>query len=311
MTTSEFLSFFPGFRYQTLDDKAMKGAVPKREALKHLVTFDQMKEYFDYELLRKNAWGAGIFFTPNNFAHARRRQANQCEGVNAWFAEADGKSKRDQWKVATRLPLQPSFIVETANSLHLYWLARNATKGRFRDIQTSLIYHIGGDNANKDLSRVFRVPGYNHNKREPFLVRIVHAAPSNRYTEGQMIASFPIIEDTYVKKKIKYPKIQPGVTSKGCQDPLWDGMGKMDNRNMLEILSGSGMVSGEVFTFRDRPGGGYYIDVDGGPADAWIDQNGMIGSGKCAGPTWVQWLGYYGHSKGAIAQWYKDRFNIK
>jgi len=66
------------------------------------------------------------------------------------------------------------------------------------------------------------------------------------------------------------------------------------------------MVNGEVYSFRTRSGGGEYIDIDGEPADCWIDSKGMIGSGKEAGPSVVNWLMFYGHSKADIAKWVKD-----
>ena len=139
-------------------------------------------------------------------------------------------------------------------------------------------------------------------KREPYMVKIIHAKPENRYTDGMMIAAFPW------KKTVIL--MQPSKTEFQEQDDIWSSMAKMDNMQMLNILSGDKMVDGETFTFRDRMPNGFYINVNGEPADAWIDERGMIGSGKGGGPTWIQWVGYYGRSKGEIAMWFKNKFNL-
>ena len=152
MNTPEFLSFFPGFRYQTLDDKSMKGAVPKRLAIKRLQTFHPSTWYTDEKLSNMNMEGAGIFFTPNNFSNANRRLASNCIGVNAWFTESDSGTKESQMeRIKKNSFLEPSFIVETSSSLHTYWLAKDASISNFRRIQEKLIHYFNGDKAIKDI----------------------------------------------------------------------------------------------------------------------------------------------------------------
>ena len=196
--------------------------------------------------------------------------------------------------------LPPSFIVETGKSYHCYWLAKDAEIGNFREIQQRLIYNFNADKANVDPSRVFRIPGFNHMKKDPFPVEIVSSNPELRYTEEQMRKAFPMPE------KPKAPLLSIVVKPKG--DGLWDMATAVNNRDMLMMLSGDPIVNGEQFDFKPRSGGGEHILVDGKPCDAWMDQAGLIGSPKGGGPTWIQWVTYYGRTKKEIAQWFKKKF---
>lgn len=296
------MSYFPGYLIQTLDDKSAKEAVPFRQPLMELVKCGDPKA-FNIDLLKEmNGKGAGIYFTPNNFSGARRL-ADNCKGINAWFMECDDCSKEDQMKMIDASKLPPSFIVETGKSYHCYWLAKDGKIENFREMQKRLIEAFDADKSNIDASRVFRVPGFNHMKKEPFAVGIVRANPKNVYTEEEMRLAFPLREPLQkhnVFTIVSKPKVG--------RETLWDCMAEVNNKQMLEMLSGDSMVNSEVFTFRNRTGGGEFIDVDGKPSDAWIDIKGMIGSGKRGGPTWIQWLQYYGRSKVEIATWFKSQF---
>ncbi len=70
----------------------------------------------------------------------------------------------------------------------------------------------------------------------------------------------------------------------------------IDNKLMLERLSGSTYVRGEVFTFRNNKNGSYQIVVNKKPTGCWIDAKGEIGSYSGGGPSVVQWVKWYGNS---------------
>lgn len=281
MTTEQFLSNFPSYYIQTFDDKAKDPS---------LVTHGPAKDYPISKLKELNEKGAGIFFTPNKFFS--HRKADECQGVNAWFFETDDVSIEEQWKRICAAPLMPSLVTKTRSSLHCYYLAVDAKIENFRLIQSGLIQHFKSDRACKDVSRVLRIPGYYHNKKDPVMVEIIHEQ-ANKYTEAEMLRAFPYVPE----KKIN--------------DTFWQHAAALSSREVLIKASGTAIVNGEIFTFRPRSGGGLYIDVNGTPADAWIDEKGMIGSGKGGGPTYIQWLEYYGHSKADIADWLKDNFPAK
>jgi hypothetical protein len=282
-----FMKYFPDYLLQTFDDKGKD---------KSLVTYGKPNEAYMQRLKELNSRGAGIFFTPNSFPSGTRKK-EQCERVNAWFFEVDDVSIDDQWKRIKEAPLMPSLIVQTRKSLHCYYLATDATIENFEKIQRGLIQHFEADPACKDITRVLRIPGFYHNKKEPYEVKIVHDK-GNYYEEKEMLETFPVEEKKQTEVKQDKKKNSEGFD-------FWEAASRLDNKTILQRLSGSHMVNHESFTFRERTSGGEYIDVNGEPADAWIDQHGKIGSGKKGGPTYIQWLQFYGWSKGDIAKWIK------
>lgn len=88
---------------------------------------------------------------------------------------------------------QPSFIVETRNGLHVYWLVdEGATIEQFRECQSRLIQYFDSDKAIKNPARVMRVPGYhwNKDKKNPFLSVILEQCDC-RYNIKDIIKSLP------------------------------------------------------------------------------------------------------------------------
>lgn len=288
----EFLQYFPSHMIQTFDDREYTERKDSR-----LTRLGNPSNFTRAEMEELNKRGAGIFFTPNQFDGTRRKES--CKGINAWFMEMDAMTKEDQMQMIQMSPLPPSFIVETKKSLHTYWLSEDGTPKNFEQIQRRLIYNFQSDPACKDCSRVMRVPGFMHNKQTPgFLVKVKLAEPNRKYTEQQMMDAF--------KAEPKQEK-QVMDTIKRLSNDIWERMAHLDNKMMLQRLSGHGIVNNEHFTFRPRPTGGEYIDVNDQPADAWVDEDGMIGSNCKGGPTWIQWVAYYGRSKEDILKWFKEK----
>lgn len=294
---ADFLSHFPNFYLQTLDDKATREAVPHRTALPSLVNDGEVKDFKarNLKLVELNNRGAGIFFTPNQFKGRRKKE--ECLGVNAWICESDDLTKEEQWQRLLRCPLPPSVIVETAKSYHCYWLAKDGTTGNYGRIVRGLVQYFAGDSGCTDVSRVLRIPGFYHNKKEPFMVKVLSENWNMKYSEQEMMETYPYEERRAVP--IIHKPIVEGLD-------FWQAAGRLDNKTLLTRLSGSILVNGEQITFRSRSSGGEYIDINGKGADCWLDPQGMIGSGKGACPTYIQWLEYYGWSKGDIAKWIKE-----
>lgn len=289
MKIKKFMSHFPGTYLQTFDDKGKD---------KSLVSHGSPKTFTSEKLQDLNQRGAGIFFTPNKFS--TRRKADLCEGINSWFMEIDDASIDEQWERVTNAPIMPSLVVKTRNSLHSYYLAEDATKENFTKIQKGLIEYFGADPSCKDISRVLRIPGYYHNKKDPHMVEIVWEA-GNKYMEKQMLEAFPHAEKQVIQKRTQSPP-------KGSLN-LWQALSQLDNKLVLGRLSGTAVLKFETVTHRKRSSGGEYIDINGEPADAWIDEHGMIGSGKGGGPTWIQFIEYYGWSKADIANLAKEHLS--
>lgn len=106
------------------------------------------------------------------------------------------------------------------------------------------------------------------------------------------------------------------VVQKNIGGTIFDQLAAFDCVRGLEMLSGSPYVRGEQYSFRNRSGGGYLIDIDGKPANCWITPEGMIASGSrgdgghSAAPTLTQWLTWFGHDKQAKAKIIKEVFKF-
>jgi hypothetical protein len=284
----KFLKHFPNTWIQTFDDKGKD---------KSLTTDGALTKYTkDGGALLKslNEKGAGIFFTPNGFKGSRKK--TNCTQINAWFVEMDEGTIEEQYEKVLASPLEPSAVVWTGNkSLHVYWFALNGSVSKFTEIQKLLIAHFNGDPACKDCSRVLRLPTFYHNKKDPVMVELIEDfwKPENIYTEGQIIHYFG---GTKIRTKDK---------------DFWQQVYDINCRQALEKLSGTPIVNGETYTFRPRTGGGEFIDVNGEPADAWLDPQGRIGSGKGGGPSIIKWLEFYNTPLPQIAEWAKGSGLLK
>lgn len=72
------------------------------------------------------------------------------------------------------LPEQPSMVVESSSGRwHAYWHEVPCPTNDFAAAQVSLAKQFNSDLSVKDLARVMRLPGFWHQKGDPFQTRIV------------------------------------------------------------------------------------------------------------------------------------------
>ena len=142
-------------------------------------------------LRKHNEKNRGIYFVINFGGH----EDAEITRINAQFMECDDLSLEEQLKQIEAFPLEPSFIVKTRKSLHTYWLMRDAKVEKFRQIQKGLAEKFGGDRACVNESRVLRLPGFYHCKEEPVMVECIHFRPELRYTQEELAAYLPKMEN--------------------------------------------------------------------------------------------------------------------
>ena len=297
MTAIEFLKCFPGNIICTLDDKTASSATPHRDKpLPGLVSSHTKRRWAEKELIELNEKDAGIFFAYNNFGQDGTQRAKESvKGINAWAMEIDNIPKEEQLERISKSPIKPSIMVETRNSYHCYWLAKDGSVEKAPTILNGLIQHFNSDPALKNISVLLRIPGFNHNKNEPFKVKVVHL-DNTKHTEEEMLKAFPYTP----------PKIKPREWKVSNTNDFWTAVNQMPTQVVLERLSGGPLVSGETFSFKKRSDTSLFIYVDERPANAWIDEFDKIGSGSGGGPTIVNWLMYYGRGFKEIADWVKE-----
>ena len=121
--------------------------------------------------------------------------------VNAQFVEMDDLSFEEQQKAVDEFPLPPSMVIKTRKSLHVYWFMKNAKVEMFRPIQKQLVAHFHGDPMCVNESRVMRLPGFNHCKKDPIMVECISFHPERKYTQEQLMEVLPGAEEQSIETK--------------------------------------------------------------------------------------------------------------
>ncbi len=69
---------------------------------------------------------------------------------------------------------KPDIVVETSKGrYHAYWVVKDVPLDKFKLYQRTLIEKFDADPACTDIPRTMRLPGFFHQKRDPFFVRII------------------------------------------------------------------------------------------------------------------------------------------
>jgi hypothetical protein len=132
---------------------------------------------------------AGVFISVNQM-NGRGRDKEDCVALRALFIDQDGGDPLPAtWR------LQPSIIVQRDEThWHAYWLLQPGEElARFSAAQTHLACHFHSDLKIKDLPRVLRVPGFQHNKSEPKAVTLIHVEqPRTLYSIDEILTAHPV-----------------------------------------------------------------------------------------------------------------------
>ncbi len=152
------------FHFRTFDDKKGRN---KLELIGKLSgTIDTCEE----TLLHRNANEAGVFVVINDGGQTDA----EITRVRAVFADTDGAPLEPIVEALT-----PHCVISTSpGKWHVYWLVEEGFPlDRFKPIQTAIAKKFGTDPKVINLSRVMRMPGFAHNKDEPFDVHFYHPNP--------------------------------------------------------------------------------------------------------------------------------------
>lgn len=147
------------FCIRTLPDKADLPARLRKN-------FNGSLEQVYSQLQSRNHQGAGIFVAINEGGHKK----DDINRVRAVFADTDGA---DVGPIIAALP--PHIVVNSSpGKWHVYWrVADGFPLDQFGPVQRAIAEKFGTDTSVTDLSRVMRLPGFNHNKAEPYPVTII------------------------------------------------------------------------------------------------------------------------------------------
>jgi hypothetical protein len=150
------------FTFQTFDDNADL----KRKNLAFV--FHGSLDQHAGSLIALQRKGAGVFVTVNE-TDGKGRKTENVTRVRAFFLDLDGAplGPVEDWE-------PPHIVCETSpGRWHTYWLVDNCPLDGFRQVQKDLIATFGGDDCIHDLPRVMRLPGFYHQKGNPYMVRMI------------------------------------------------------------------------------------------------------------------------------------------
>lgn len=166
-----------------------------------------------------NEAGYESYFTVNGFEGVDAKKDN-CINITAFFIDIDGrKDLKEIEEIKNRL--EPTFITETKNGYHIYWLLDEVIYkdeifgeitwddyvSRWEKIEQTIVTTLKADPVVKDITRILRVPDtYYWKKSEdawkkgvanaPFKIVGIHKNLAKTYTMDQVEEAFPPLFET-------------------------------------------------------------------------------------------------------------------
>lgn len=138
-----------------------------------------------------NLKGAGVFVMVNR-GDGMGRKADNVTGCRALFVDLDGSPIEP----VLAAPIAPRIVVESSpNKWHAYWPVADLPPAHFTASQKALAALYDADPKVHDRPRVMRLPGFLHNKAEPFQTRLVRA-DGLPLTWGEMAQAFTLNDRT-------------------------------------------------------------------------------------------------------------------
>ena len=183
------------FTFQTFDDDENR----KDKSLAHTIhgSFDALRD----DLIEMNIDGCGIFVTINE-TDLKSRKAENIVRIRAIFQDDD-----DHFTGA--FPLPPSIVVRSSpigartkkhpipidyEKSQRYWKVDGVlSETDFENLEEILVSSFGADKNAKDIARVFRLPGFFHQKdpENPHMVELlISESPGVAYSADKLNESF-------------------------------------------------------------------------------------------------------------------------
>jgi len=189
------------FSFQTLYDVKEEHDLDERKAQEKRLTrviHGRFEDVVD-ELVEMNKQGAGVFVCVNR-TNGMGLRGKDVERIRSFFVDDDTDHLR-----VDHLTLPPSMVVRSKRGNHFYWLTSNGThRDYFGPAQKALAEKLSTDKSVFNLNRVMRMPGFLHNKGEPYPVRLEHVDQGTAYELSDVTEAFglDIEQHTYTPRKI-------------------------------------------------------------------------------------------------------------
>lgn len=251
---NQFLSFFPGHVYRYIDQTG-EGRAPVSSA--------EIRPDL-------NEQGFESYFTVNGFQDAPNAKLENCSSLNAFFADIDGRKDESELS-AIKTKLDPTFILETKNGHHLYWLLDEPifkdelskeeweeTVSRWEKIEQALVTTLRADPVVKDVPRILRVPdtyywkktgsSYKKGTEGVFKIKGIYKKISNTYSMEQVADVFPIRDEVVTPTLIDPETPNPNL-KKYAEDERKDFFNRVNREYPIEVRpSFQALISGKEGT---------------------------------------------------------------
>jgi hypothetical protein len=180
------------------------------------------------KLIRAQRAGCGVFVVVNETDGQGRKAAN-IKNARASFVDLDRPGLPD-------FEVQPELLVQTSpDRHHAYWLLLpDADLERASALQVQLATYYNGDLTVCDPSRVMRLPGFWHQKGDPFLVKLVHACPEEDASLDGFGRHFMEVLEEKHPCSFEAPKFQHAETRIEAPPAGWDN--DVDVRHAIRFL---------------------------------------------------------------------------
>jgi hypothetical protein len=151
-----------------------------------------------------NDQGYEIYFVPNSGGYKSEKitkfncvfidlDCGRDENKNYYPMETVIPYKKSKIEEINRFIYQPSYVVETRNGLHVYWLLEEgATVDQFIECEERLISYFDADKVVKNPNRLLRLPNFNWCKdpENKFMVKIIQQH-EGRYDINKLMDALP------------------------------------------------------------------------------------------------------------------------
>lgn len=157
-------------RFRTFDDTKKGGIYP---ACYPPVEFKKLQQ--------ENNKGAGVFVVVNETTGDSDKDIT---GIRAIFADLDGVPL----ETVLAAGLRPHIIIESSpGRYHTYWKVNDCSLAEFAPIQKAIARRFKSDHTIFNPSRVMRLPGFIHRKKDPFKTSIMEIHDFVPYNVQQII----------------------------------------------------------------------------------------------------------------------------
>lgn len=192
-----------------------------------------------------NHRGAGIFVVVSQTDLEGAANKNVMKPRALWLDFDNGEP--DPARLAT-LPA-PSMVVQSKNGKHLYWLLKDGEDlAELPAAIAGLVAYMGADKGAKGISRVMRVPGFQHRKAEAFDTVLLKCDATLRYAIADVACKVPVMAGKPAKalKPAKATKPAPVATEDngGDVEKLAAAIRKLPRAEQLTFIMQSVAKSG-------------------------------------------------------------------